>query len=112
MDTLRPNAPMRAKNDAAAMRGLALFNSADVGCSGCHNGAKLTDNQSVDVGTGGKFQVPSLIGVAYHQPYIHDGCATTLRERFDPACGGATHGKYQNLSESDLADLVAYLESL
>jgi len=112
MNTLRPNTPMRPKSDPAALRGSALFNSAEVGCSGCHNGSKLTDNHSVDVGTGGTFQVPSLIGVAYHQPYIHDGCATTLRERFDPACGGATHGKYQSLNEGDLADLVAYLESL
>ena len=29
----------------------------------CHNGPKLTNAQTVDVGTGAPFQVPSLVGV-------------------------------------------------
>jgi cytochrome c553 len=110
--TLHPNRPLRAADDAAALRGRALFESSDVGCSGCHSGDMLTDNQTLDVGTGGAFQVPSLIGVAYHQPYIHDGCANTLHDRFDPSCGGALHGNTAALSQDQIADLVAYLESL
>jgi hypothetical protein len=43
---------------------------------------------------------------------MHDGCATTLAERFDPACGGDRHGETADLSESERADLIAYLESL
>jgi cytochrome c553 len=112
IDTLRPNRSMRSPDDEAAQRGKALFESQAVGCSGCHNGELLTNNASMDVGTGGRFQVPSLIGVAYHQPYLHDGCAQTLRDRFDPSCGGAAHGNLQGLSSSDIDDLVAYLESL
>jgi hypothetical protein len=112
VDSLRPNAPIRSAGDPAVTRGKTLFESTEVGCSGCHNGQKLTNNTSVDVGTGGTFQVPSLVGVAYHQPYIHSGCAQNLRQRFDPACGGTQHGKTAGLNEDQLGDLVAYLESL
>jgi len=112
IETLKPNAPMRSAEDAAAQRGKALFESADVGCASCHSGQLLTNNTSVDVGTGGVFQVPSLVGVAYHQPFIHTGCAKTLRQRFDPACGGDKHGNTAKLSSSQLDDLVAYLETL
>jgi hypothetical protein len=43
---------------------------------------------------------------------MHDGCAATLRDRFDPACGGNLHGNAEILDESELSDLIAYLESL
>jgi mono/diheme cytochrome c family protein len=112
IETLQPNSPMRAPEDAAAQRGKALFESAEVGCASCHSGALLTNNTSVDVGTGGAFQVPSLVGVAYHQPYMHTGCAQSLRQRFDPGCGGDKHGNTGQLSSKDLDDLVAYLETL
>jgi hypothetical protein len=64
------------------------------------------------VGTAGIFQVPSLIGVAARAPYLHDGCAPTLLDRFGPCGGGDRHGFTSNLSQGDLGDLVAYLESL
>jgi len=107
-----PPARIRAADDAAAVRGKTLFESDAVGCSGCHNGAKLTDNRSVDVGTGGAFQVPSLVGVGYRAPFLHTGCAATLRDRFDPSCGGDTHGNTAQLESAQIDDLVAYLESL
>ena len=72
----------------------------------------LTSNQTVDVGTGGQFQVPSLLGVSQRLPVMHDGCARTLDERFDPDCGGATHGQVAALSETDREDLIAFLETL
>jgi hypothetical protein len=112
LDSLHPNAPIRSPKDKAALRGKTLFESAQVECSTCHSGPKLTNNKTLDVGTGDLFQVPSLIGVAYHQPYMHDGCAQTLRDRFEPSCGGATHGKTAGLSSDQIDDLVAYLESL
>jgi hypothetical protein len=112
IDTLRPNAPMRSAEDAAAVRGKVLFDSTAVGCASCHSGALLTNNTTVDVGTGGMFQVPSLVGVAYHQPFMHTGCAETLHQRFDPTCGGNKHGNTAHLSPNELGDLVAYLETL
>ncbi len=95
--------------DAAATRGQALFTTQ--GCSGCHSGPMLTSNQTVDVGTGAAFQVPSLKGVGWRAPFLHDGCATTLAERFGP-CGGGQHGDTANLSPGNKTDLIAFLETL
>jgi mono/diheme cytochrome c family protein len=108
---LQPPPAPRAADDPAAVRGHALF-VGEAQCGSCHAGAKLTDNKTVDVGTGEPLQVPSLVGVAYRAPFIHDGCAPTLRDRFSPACGGAEHGKTADLSSEQIDDLVAYLESL
>ena len=91
--------------------GQALFESTDVGCSTCHSGPHLTSNATVDVGTGGRFQVPSLVGVGLRAPYLHDGRAATLTQRFTNG-GGDQHGHTSQLSESDVADLVAYLGTL
>jgi mono/diheme cytochrome c family protein len=113
---LRPPAAIVAANDDRALRGRALFESVEVGCSGCHAGSKLTNNQSVFVGTttgNHPLQVPSLRGVGFRAPFLHDGCAATLRGRFDPACGGGDlHGKTSQLNEAQIGDLLAYLESL
>jgi hypothetical protein len=110
--SLAPRAPIRAANEPAVKRGSALFNSSEVGCSACHAGAKFTNNVSFDVGTGGNFQVPSLLGVGQRAPLMHNGCALTLRDRFDPNCGGAAHGNTSQLDEGQLSDLIAYLESI
>jgi cytochrome c len=99
---------------AAAQRGEALFVRSDVQCSTCHSGLKYTDNQTVDVGTGGAFQVPPLVGVGWRPPFLHDGCALTLAARFDPSSGCATpqHGSTSSLSSQDISDLVSYLQTL
>jgi cytochrome c peroxidase len=102
--------PMR--DAAAVQRGLALFQDAQIGCSTCHNGPKLTNNQTVDVGTGGQFQVPWLVGVAARAPFLHNGCIITLQDRFGPWAGGDQHGKTSQLTAAQINDLVAYLESL
>jgi hypothetical protein len=112
--SLQAPAPIRAANDEAAVRGQALFQSADVGCTTCHSGAKLTDNRSVAIDSiaTSKLQVPSLIAVGYRAPFMHNGCAATLAARFDPKCGGDKHGNTAALSDAQIGDLVAYLESL
>ena len=106
----RPPA-LRDASDPAVARGHALFEGA-AECSTCHTGAKLTNNKTVDVGTGLALQVPSLVGVAYRGPWIHTGCATTLRDRFNPECGGDKHGNTAQLDDAQIDDLVAYLETL
>jgi hypothetical protein len=99
---------------AAAQRGEALFVRSDVQCSTCHSGPKYTDNQTVDVGTGGAFQVPPLVGVGWRPPFLHDGCAATLAARFDPSsvCDTPQHGSTSSLSSDDISDLVSYLQTL
>lgn len=100
--------------DAAAVeRGRALFESPDTECATCHNGARLSNNTTVDVGTGLELQVPSLLGVGTRSPLMHHGCAPTLRGRFDPSCGGGDqHGRTSHLSSGQIDDLVAYMETL
>jgi hypothetical protein len=109
--SIKAPTPLRAANDAAVLRGHTLFTGA-AGCSDCHTGAKFTNNQTVDVGKGLLLQVPSLVGIGYRGPFMHDGCAATLRDRFNPNCGGALHGKTAGLSGEQIDDLVAYLESI
>jgi hypothetical protein len=109
---LPPRAPLRPAMDASAERGKALFESGEVGCSSCHNGPKFTNNKTVDVGTGLALQVPSLLGVSQRLPLMHNGCAQTLLERFDASCGGNAHGDVARLAADQLADLVAYLETI
>jgi hypothetical protein len=65
-----------------------------------------------DVGTGEALQVPSLVNIAQRAPFMHTGCANTLRDRFDPACGGSKHGELAGLDAAQIDDLIAYLESL
>ncbi|MET0595564.1 MAG: c-type cytochrome [Polyangiaceae bacterium] len=101
-----------AEDLAAVERGKAIFNSGEVGCATCHAGERFTNNASVNVQTGGAFQVPSLRGIAWRAPYMHQGCAPTLDARFDSCGGGDAHGKTSQLTAQDRADLVAYLETL
>jgi len=105
--------PLRSASDAAVTRGKSIFESPAAACSSCHSGAALTNNSTVAVGTGESFQVPSLRGVGWRAPFMHDGCAATLSDRFtDATCGGDQHGMVSQLSDGDRADLVAYLQSL
>jgi hypothetical protein len=91
--------------------GKTLFEG-EASCARCHSGPALTDNQTTDVGTGGAFQVPSLRGLALRAPYMHDGCAATLADRFDATCGGTDHGSIAQLTSSQVNNLVDYLETL
>jgi len=54
----------------------------------------------------GEFRVPSLRNAADTAPYMHDGGLPTLREAVRHAADGLS------LTESEAADLVAFLESL
>jgi hypothetical protein len=103
-------APM--PDPAAVDRGRALFNDAAVGCATCHSGPMFTNNMSVGVGRAEVLQVPSLRGVGWRAPFMHDGCARTLMDRFDPTCGGQVHGNTAGLSQAQKVDLAMFLETL
>jgi mono/diheme cytochrome c family protein len=106
-----PNPP--PAEPAAVARGRAIFNGA-AGCATCHSGEHFTNNLSVDVGTaqGLALQVPSLRGVGWRAPFLHDGCAPTLADRFGSCGGGDKHGHTAQLLPANVSDLIAYLESL
>lgn len=112
LDTLpAPKASSTAPAEQLA-RGRAAFEKA--ACEGCHSGAQLSNHLPVSVGTqGGTFKTPALVGVSARGPWMHDGCAKTLKQRFtDTTCGGTLHGNPAALSPWELTDLLAYLESL
>jgi mono/diheme cytochrome c family protein len=113
---LEPREPVVDSADVAALRGKAIFTSEGAQCSTCHSGDKFMSNTSVEVGTtdrGHKLQVPSLVGIAYRAPFLHDGRAKTLRERFDPSKGGGDkHGRTSHLTAPQIDDLIAYLSSI
>jgi mono/diheme cytochrome c family protein len=111
IDTIPALPKLPVSNADAVSRGQALY--AATGCMTCHNGALLTNNTTADVGTGRALQVPSLRGVAWRAPYMHDGCAATLTQRFNGKCGGADkHGVTSKLTPAQIADLVAFVETL
>lgn len=110
LDALPKPRPLRAAIGPEVTRGQQVFDV--LKCSVCHQGAHLTDNLAHDVGTGDALQTPSLRGVAYRTPLMHNGCAATLRDRFSDCGGDARHGNWSTLEEGDLLALVAYLETL
>jgi len=114
VDKLPELPPLRAASDAAVVHGKSIFESPATMCTSCHGGDQFTNNTSVSVGTGAMFQVPGLHGVGWRAPYMHDGCAQTLADRFtDASCGGGDqHGVTSQLSDADRSDLIAYLQSL
>jgi hypothetical protein len=106
-------APSGVVVDAAMVeRGGTLFNAEATQCTTCHAGPLRTNNRMVDVGTGGVFKVPSLLGVGARAPFLHDGCAPTLLDRFGTCGGGDLHGRTSQLTAAELADMAAYLESI
>jgi mono/diheme cytochrome c family protein len=112
LDTI-PNAAHPDDLDVATVaRGRAIFEDTTVGCLTCHSGAMFSDNKQHDVGTGGTFIAPSLVGVGSRAPLMHNGCAATLEERFGYCGGGDAHGKTSQLSVSQRDDLITYLRSL
>jgi len=108
-----PAAQPPSGDDASAIaRGQLVFNDPQgANCNSCHSGPQLTNHTVVDVGTGGAFKVPSLRGVAFRDPFLHDGRAVTLGARFTVG-GGDSHGRTSQLSPDQLDDLTAYLRSL
>ncbi|MCE9667603.1 cytochrome-c peroxidase [Myxococcus stipitatus] len=119
--------------DAAALtaqeqRGLQLF--AVTGCTTCHNGPAvgglsfqklglledypgLTDAGRFDATKNeddrGKFRVPTLRNVRKTGPYLHDGSVTDLPTMVRLM---AKHQLARTLTDAEVDDLVAFLDSL
>ena len=65
LDTI-PNVRAQEGLDATKVaNGRAIFEDTKVGCTACHNGGAYTDNKAHDVGTGGAFVAPTLVGVGF-----------------------------------------------
>jgi hypothetical protein len=103
---LRTHEP--AASDAVE-RGRVIFEGA-AGCGDCHSGPVLTNNATLNIGSGGDFQVPSLLGAVSRAPYLHDGRAATLDAVLD-ADGPAVHAVAARLTPDARRDLLAFLRS-
>lgn len=119
------------------MNGFKLFFSEKTNCNVCHSGfnfsnysfentglyevyadigrKRLTDKEE-DLS---KFKVPTLRNIELTGPYMHDGSVKTLEEVVKHYNSGGKVNvqkskfvKPLNLSESDVADLVAFLKTL
>lgn len=87
-------------------------------CVTCHPPPYFTTRTKFDVGTLKQtdkeipFDTPQLVNVVDTAPYLHDGSARTLEEiwtRFNPY---DQHGVANDMSKSQLNDLVEYLKTL
>ncbi len=111
---------------APQLAGKKLFEDPAVGCAKCHVPGSGTDGAQHDVGTAtdvelkvaaatGKttklvYNTPSLRGLFYTAPYLHDGSAPTLQAALQKTA--TTMGNTANLTPQQLEDLVAYLLTL
>jgi cytochrome c peroxidase len=122
----------------SAVRGLALF-AGKANCETCHTGFNFTDESYHNLGVGldakdpdlgriavtkaeserGAFKTPTLRNIAQTPPYMHDGSEATLRAVVEfynrggrPNPNLAKEIKPLGLSDQEIVDLVAFMESL
>ncbi|MGB5321233.1 beta-propeller fold lactonase family protein [Lutimonas sp.] len=87
-------------------------------CVTCHPAPFYTDLKLADVSTLADtddpilFDTPHLTNVYASAPYLHDGRAKTLEEIWTLYGTDDKHGYVNDMSKSDLNDLVNYLKSL
>lgn len=113
----------------SATRGRNIFFDEETRCSTCHSGPFYCDSQprSVkeivrhNVGTGEEdatekmgpaYDTPTLLGIYRTAPYLHHGKAATLNDVLTTSNPNDRHGKTSHLNAGELADLVAFLQSL
>ena len=109
-----PDGRLTAKASEAARRGETIFNrpfphDAALSCAGCHQAdAAFVDHKVHDIGTGGFFKTKTLVNAKFNAPYFHDGRFDTFGEVV-----GYFDERYElGLSDTERADLVAYLDAI
>jgi len=116
-----PPSPFREPDGGlspAASRGRVLFASERAGCIACHAGDDFTTPEIYDVGLGRPadryrgFNPPSLRGLHRKTMFLHNGRSKSLRDLLAGPHAPDTVSGLAPLSGAELADLIAYLESL
>lgn len=122
----------------SAVRGMKLFFSKESGCSNCHVGANLADEQYHNLGIGmaakepdlgrytqtkvdkdrGAFKTPTIRNVALSAPYMHDGSVATLEDVVEHYVRGGDKNKWLSdkivplqLTASQKVDLVEFMRA-
>lgn len=130
-EVVNPNVRADGELNEEQAWGRDLFNRADVGCASCHSGSSFTDGRNHDVDTANKTErlvwehrrdrgdvvaespailnTPTLRGLFYTAPYLHDGSAETLLDVLELA---PNMGKPGLLSLEEKQAMVAYLLTL
>jgi cytochrome c peroxidase len=108
---LQSGGRLAADASDAERRGEALFQRPFAqmeaqSCASCHiPSAAFVDHRQHDVGSGGLFKTPTLLGLLSRTPYFHDGRYASVEEaiaHFDRKFG-------LGLTNQEKADLLAYL---
>jgi cytochrome c peroxidase len=81
-------------------------------CATCHRPPLYSVRLSFDIGTGGTFDTPHLLGVANTAPYLHDGRALSLEEIWTLYSTNDSHGVTSYMNKIQLNDLVEFLKTL
>lgn len=113
LQTLEPIFTASTQNSDSTLRekGQAIFERQ--GCANCHVPPLYTSSATYDVNIKDElgrteFNPPSLRGVRYRHQLFHDNRAASLLE----ALTVVKHGLEQPLSDDELRELIAFLESL
>lgn len=105
LEAITPNGNARA---AAVDYGEAVFET--LSCTTCHMVDGGSDGQAHDVGTGGLFITPMLVGLSQSAPYFHNGSAATLEDLFYR--GQGVHRLPRVVPDDDVSALIQFLLSL
>lgn len=81
-------------------------------CATCHRPPLYTVRLPFDVGSGGPFDTPHLLGIGASAPYLHDGRAETLEELWTTYNTNDAHGVSSYMNKIQLNDLVEFLKTL
>ena len=111
-DIGKDGTPVKAA-PAAIQRGFDLFVGKG-GCGTCHVLPTFDKAEIEDIGSDGKFKVPSLWAVSKTGPWFHDGRYKTLGEAVTSMWEFQTKkaGQPSSPSATELADLLEYLSAL
>jgi len=90
----------------SARRGFAVFAKAE--CSVCHPAPAFTRRLNFDVGSGGKFAIPTLRGVSTAGPWGHDGRWPDL----ESAVRAIATAREIEISPDEMNTLLEYLKLL
>ncbi len=103
---IQPDGSLVEPANLSARKGFAVFVEAD--CADCHRAPAFTREGLVDVGTGGRFDVPTLRGVSTGGPWGHDGRWPDL----ESAVRAIAAAQRIELTGDQLSQLLAYLALL